>query len=98
MRFAPSLTASLLLASALLLAPGCAHKAAPPLTAYPPAADLRVKPKPQLAPEALESEQALLEYDVALEAWGDEGWLTVGRLCRWAKVNGMQVDCPKAPG
>jgi hypothetical protein len=58
---------------------------------------LRVEPKPLLDPSALGSDKALNDYDAAVEAWGERGWRTVGRLCRWAVENGakLQFDCPK---
>ena len=65
----------------------------------PPVADLRVEPKPLLAAEALTSEQALNAHDAEVEAWGERGWLQVGRLCRWAQEMGATgVSCPKVSG
>jgi len=62
---------------------------------YPPAVDLSVEPKPWLAPDALESEAALDAYDIALESWGERGWATVARLCRWHVEMGMTgLSCP----
>jgi hypothetical protein len=61
---------------------------------FPPAADLKVDPKPVARPEIVTSAQAAAEYDIALESWGERGWRTVGRICRWAKANGMTIDCP----
>ena len=90
-------TGALLLAAALLLAPGCAHRERiSPL--FPPASDLKVEPKPRLDPAALDSELALDAHDIALEAWGEAGWQAVARICRWAQANGMAVACgePKA--
>jgi hypothetical protein len=46
-------------------------------------------------PEVVTSAQAAADYDIAVEAWGMRGWATVARLCRWAKANGMTVDCPE---
>jgi len=35
-------------------------------------------------------------YNADVESWGERGWLTVGRICRWAQANGATaVDCPK---
>lgn len=83
----------LLLAASLSLASGCDDKARPqPI--FPPVADLKVEPKPQLDPAALGSEAALDAHDIAIEAWGEDGWKAVGRICRWAKANGAPVDCP----
>lgn len=95
MRLPTFLTTSLLLAVSLLGAPGCATRASTP-PVFPPAADLRVKPKPQLAPEDLASEAALDRHEIALEAWGEEGWRQVARVCRWAVANGAELPfaCP----
>jgi hypothetical protein len=88
----PFPTSALLIAAALWLAPGCATKERTrPL--FPPAADLKVEPKPRLDPSALDSEAALDAHDIALETWGDAGWAAVARICRWAKANGMTVSC-----
>lgn len=88
------LTLPLLIAASLWLAPGCAPKERiSPL--YPPASDLKVQPKPKLDPAALESEAALDAHDIALETWGEAGWQTVARICRWSAANGMKIDCPK---
>lgn len=62
--------------------------------AFPPSADLRVEPKPVPPADIVTSAQAAAEYDVALEGWGERGWRAVARVCRWAKEQGMQVDCP----
>jgi hypothetical protein len=61
----------------------------------PPLADLAVEAKPRPSIDTLTSAKAAADYDVAVEGWGDRGWLQVGRLCRWAKANGAKVDCPK---
>lgn len=95
MRSLPYLTTCLLIAASLSLAGGCASRTVTrPL--FPPAADLRVAPKPVLAPEAVSSEAALDQYDVDLEAWGEDGWKAVGRICRWAVENGARLTfaCP----
>lgn len=89
--------ACLLLGVSLSPALGCAHKG-PTSLAFPPAADLQVKPKPVLAPEAVGSEAALDRHEIALEAWGEEGWRAVGRICRWAVENGATgLMCPPPP-
>jgi hypothetical protein len=56
-----------------------------------------VEAKPAPTPEIVTSAAAAAEYDASIESWGERGWLTVGRLCRWAERNGMSIDCPK-PG
>ena len=81
----------LALAVSLSLASGCASKG----LAFPPSADLKVEPKPQLAPEAVTSEAALDAHDIALDTWGERGWATVARLCRFFDEMGMKgLDCP----
>lgn len=77
-----------------LLASGCAGREPPPLT-FPSAADLAVEEKPRLDPAAIESEAALDRYEIELELWGDRGWATVARLCRFFDEMGMKgLDCP----
>ncbi|KQS52590.1 hypothetical protein ASG17_15080 [Brevundimonas sp. Leaf363] len=84
------LTLALLTAASLSLASGCAtRERIRPL--FPPAADLRPQPKPQLRPEDLESEAALDAYEIRLEAWGEAGWQAVSRVCRWAEANGAEL-------
>lgn len=92
MRSVTSPMLALAMLSVLWLAPGCASKER--LTPiFPPVADLAVEPKPQLDPAAVESEAALLAHDVAIEGWGERGWLQIARICRWAKANGAPVEC-----
>lgn len=62
----------------------------------PPAADLAVEPKPVPPPEIVTSAQAAAEYDIAVEGWGERGWRTVARICRWAVENGAEITCPAA--
>lgn len=64
---------------------------------YPPSADLQVEPKPVPPADIVTSAQAAANYDIALEGWGERGWLTVGRICRWAREQGMPgIVCPEA--
>lgn len=76
----------------------------------PPVGDLRVKAEPALPREAFETDAAGEPTEAALDAeqrwnddvliWGRDGWLTVGRICRWAEnVAGDVPDlvCPPAP-
>lgn len=67
--------------------------------AFPSADDLKVRPKPVPTIEMLASEQGHLQHDAAIEAWGTDGWLQVGRICRWAVNNGARLTfkCPKPP-
>ena len=95
MRSPNSLTTCLLLAVSLSVVSACAGKEyVTPI--FPPPADMRVQPKPELTPDALSSEAALDAHDINLEAWGEAGWLTVGRICRWAVANGADLTfrCP----
>lgn len=32
--------------------------------------------------QIIASERAGIEHDIALEAWGEEGWRRLGRVCR----------------
>lgn len=87
-----------LIAAALLLAPGCAPTPEWIRPLLPPSADLRVEPKPQLAPADVNSEAALDRHDIAIEGWGEDGWKAVGRICRWAEANGAEsLRCPRSP-
>lgn len=100
MRATASLTAALLLAVTLVGASSCASSPTPqPTLLLPDARDLRPEAKPRLDPAALGSEHALNEHDDQVEAWGERGWATVGRLCRWFVTNGAELpfDCPPAP-
>lgn len=92
MRSTRCLMPVLALAASLSLASACASRGTP---AFPPSADLRVEPKPALAPEAVTSEAALDAHDIALETWGERGWSQVARLCRFFDEMGMDgLDCP----
>lgn len=63
----------------------------------PPAEDLRVEPKPALSEAARESEAVYEQWNIDIEAWGQRGWDTVARICRWADRNGMTgLSCPPA--
>lgn len=96
MRFAGFPMSGLLVLSCSWAVAACAHKA-PPNPVFPPPADLRAAPKPQLAAEALGSARALAEYNAAVEAWGDGLAAQVGRLCRWSEEMGAEgLSCPRA--
>lgn len=93
MPMTPRRTAGLALLASLSLVSACASRGA----VSPPPADLAVEAKPLLDPAALGSDQALNDHDAAVEAWGERGWLAVGRLCRWARDNRLAAPtCPKA--
>ncbi len=54
---------------------------------------LRVPPD-----DVLTSRIAGEQYDNAVEAWGEEGWARVSRLCRFFDTMGMRgLDCPPPP-
>jgi hypothetical protein len=61
---------------------------------FPSASDLTVKPRPVADPAGLTSEAALDRYETDLFLWGEEGWLAVGRLCRFHQTLGMKIRCP----
>lgn len=44
---------------------------------------------------AITDDSVNAKYNSDVEGWGDRGWATVGRLCRWAERNGMpHPTCP----
>lgn len=53
-----------------------------------------VQPKPPIPLEAVTDSAVAAKYDSDLEAWGESGWATVARLCRWAAAHGSEVKCP----
>lgn len=95
MRSRNSRIACLALGGLLLLAPGCAPTVQTQAL-FPPASDLKPEGKPKLDPSALGSEAALDAHDIAIETWGERGWMAVGRICRWAVALGatLPFDCP----
>lgn len=89
-----SLIASLILFAFGLVASGC-NDQVQISPEFPPAADLKVEPKPVPGVDIVTSAAASAEYDVAVESWGQRGWNAVGRICRWAKDLGAPgIDCP----
>lgn len=62
---------------------------------YPSSADLKVEPKPVPTDAIVTDPKAADAYNADVESWGERGWKTVGRICRWAVANGAVVDCPK---
>lgn len=95
MRYSRRLTRLLMLSACVSGASACSTKErVQPI--YPPFADLRVEPKPVAGPEIVTSAQAAAEFDVKIESWGERGWRTVARICRWAKENGASVNCPSS--
>ena len=83
---------------AILLIGPSACAASVGAASFPPSADLRVEPKPELSVEAVASgsDAALALHDDAVEAWGERGWAAVARICRWAVTNGAELPfkCP----
>lgn len=93
MRSLPRLTRPLILCGFALAANACGHQVhVQPI--YPPLADLTVEPKPVPPADIVTSAQAAANYDIAVEGWGERGWRSVARICRWAAAQGMVVDCP----
>lgn len=89
-----SLTAALMIASLGAGVASCAK----PVGAFPPATDLIVQAKPVPPEDVLTSRIAGEQYDNAVEAWGEEGWARVSRLCRFFDAMGMRgLDCPPPP-
>ena len=66
-----------------------------PIVLFPPAVDVEAstEPKPLPPVEIATDEQAALEYDLALEAWGERVQSAGVRLCRWFNDNGGAFDC-----
>ena len=97
----------LILAAFALSAGSCGNKTGLASTPLPPAADLQVKPEPPIPPAAFELDATGKQTEAAKAAedswgdavllWGREGWLQVGRLCRWAEGHGSTVPCPVSP-
>lgn len=83
---------SLALLASLWLVAGCASTPVQ-VQNYPPSADLTPPAKPVLSADALTSDKALDDYDVAIEAWGDAQFRQIQRLCQWAKANGAPGKC-----
>ncbi len=69
-----------------------------PAVIRPPVEDLRVKAKPVPTDDVLTSRVAGEQYDNAVEAWGEAGWATVARSCRFWRDLGMPLPfaCPAA--
>lgn len=94
MRFPPSRMPFLLIAASFAIVSGCSATGSTQ-AAFPSAADLAVKPRPVADPAGLTSEAALDASETELLLWGEEGWLAVGRLCRFYRGMGMKgLDCP----
>ena len=87
--------ACLLTFAVLTFAPGCGSRLYAEAQQFPPTADLTVEPEPVLTIETLTSDKAANDHEAAVLAWGRRGWLTVGRICRWAEGMGAEgLDCP----
>lgn len=66
---------------------------------FPAPADLRVEQKPQPSDAIVTDPKAADAYNADVETWGERGWNSVGRICRWAVTNGAKLpfDCPAPP-
>lgn len=94
MRLQPRLILLPILFASSWAVQGCAPRVAvQPL--FPPSADLAVEPKPVPPADIVTSAQAAAEYDIAVEGWGERGWLAVARICRWAAEQGAEITCPE---
>ena len=80
-------------AAVLAIASGCAP--APISTPLPPAADVEAATEPKPVPplEILDSEEASLLYDNAIEAHGERVRAAAVRVCLWLNLNGGKYDC-----
>lgn len=87
-------TQPLMLCALLLAASACGERVVS-TPVFPPRADLAVEAKPAPTADIVTSAAAAAEYDARLEGWGERGWATVARLCRWAGRNGMTIECPQ---
>lgn len=62
---------------------------------FPSSADLKVEAKPVPTDAIVTDPKAADAYNADVESWGERGWLTVGRICRWAVANGATgLACP----
>ena len=93
MRSIKPLTASLAMLAFASIASGCGGPGRIQ-AALPPVQDLAVEAKPVPGEDVLTSSVAEAEFNSKLESWGERGWSAVGRICRWAKAHGGDVDCP----
>jgi hypothetical protein len=68
-----------------------------PILGNPPVADVEavVEKKPAPSEAILTSPAASARYNAAIEGWGDRVSAAGGRLCRFFKARGMEVDCPE---
>jgi hypothetical protein len=94
MPFSKHLTLRLTPLALLLAAPGCGPQVVmKPL--FPSHADLQVEPKPVPTDAIVTDPKAADRYNADVESWGERGWLTVARICRWAVANGASgLNCP----
>ena len=93
MRFRRCLMPVLVIAGSLSLVSACASNGSPSVI-YPPSADLAIEPKPELKPADIYSEAALDAHDIAIEARGDRLADQIGRICRFYRDLGMDIECP----
>ena len=95
MRYNQRLIPLLMLCVSVSAASACAGPQVRVQPLYPPLADLQVEPKPIPPADIVTSAQAAAEYDIAVEGWGERGWLAIARICRWAREQGAEVACPE---
>lgn len=55
--------------------------------------------KPRFPIDALSSERAAIEYDIAVELWGEDNARRLGRVCRAVarKFPDYPLACPEPP-
>lgn len=84
-----------MVAATLLTVSACAKPI--PVVLSPPAIDVEgaAEPKPLPPPEIATDEDAALQYDLALEAWGERVSAAGRRVCRWLVKNGAEYACPE---
>ena len=66
-----------------------------PIVLSPPAIDVEAatEPKPVPPMEIATDEAVALQYDLALEAWGERVQAAGVRVCLWLNDNGADYDC-----
>lgn len=82
-----------LVAGMLSIASACGEPT--PIVLSPPAIDVQgaTEPKPLPPVEIATDEAVALQYDLALEAWGERVQAAGLRVCLWLNANGADYDC-----
>lgn len=85
----------LLAVAALAAIASACDKPGPISAPLPPAQDVEAATERKPVPTAaiVESEEASLDYDNAVEAWGERVHSAGLRVCRWLNQNGGKYDC-----